>query len=123
MTVLLAGIVKGRAASKESLNDPSQAENNAEVLAFWEFLGSKVVKDSTVPDAGRRIDLVGCRMAEAPSDAAALLKVLWQLTGVPFACADEVLRQYALATWRDSPKTGKPTIVLSTRVATDLYFD
>mmetsp|Transcript_25884 Transcript_25884/g.70174 ORF Transcript_25884/g.70174 Transcript_25884/m.70174 type:complete len:522 (-) Transcript_25884:719-2284(-) len=116
-------IVEGRTASRKSLNDPSQAEITAEVLAFWKFLGSKLAKDGSLPDGGRRIDLVGCRMAEAPSDAAALLKVLWQLTSVPFACADEALRQYALATWRDSPKTGKPAIVLSTRAATDLYFD
>eukprot|EP00967_Tisochrysis_lutea_P142436 scaffold263104_cov17-Tisochrysis_lutea.AAC.2 len=60
-TGLLADIVEGRTASRKSLNDPSQAEITAEVLAFWKFLGSKLAKDGSLPDGGRRIDLVGCR--------------------------------------------------------------
>jgi len=58
------------------------------LLQFWRLLSSCV---SPSGSDGRRVDLIGCRVVEAPREGAALLKALWDLTAIPFAAADDAL--------------------------------
>ena len=57
-------------------------------LQFWRVLSGCV---SSGGSDGRRVDLLSCRVVEAPREGAALLKALWELTAVPFAAADNAL--------------------------------
>lgn len=71
---------------------------------------------------GRRVDLLGCRVVEAPRDGAALLKELWSRTSVPFAAADDALGGYRLATFIEEPAAGTLSLIASQIQALDIYF-
>lgn len=65
-----------------------------EILQFWKVLSGCL--SATPSNGGRRVDLLGCRVVEAPREGAALLRDLWALTAVPFTAADDALGGY---TW------------------------
>lgn len=66
-----------------SSTTPEKLATKTELSQFWRVLAGCVALSGTAD--GRRIDLLGCRLVEAPREGAALLRELWNLTTVPFA--------------------------------------
>jgi hypothetical protein len=108
------GLLEGAGTSPEKLAAKS------ELSQFWRVLSGCVALSGTAD--GRRIDLLGCRLAEAPREGAALLRELWNLTTVPFASADDALGGYMLCTFMEEPTTKQLSLISSTIPAIDLYF-
>lgn len=96
-------------------------QQKGELSQFWRVLAGCVTPNGV--NDGRRIDLLGCRVVEAPRDGAALLKELWRLTAVPFAAADDAMGGYMLSTFMEEPHSGQLSIISSTIRGMDLYFD
>lgn len=109
------GLLEGSQTSVDKL------ATKAELAQFWRALAGHVVANG-VRD-GRRIDLVGCRLMEAPSEGAALLKELWKETAVPFAAADDASTGYPLSTFIENPLTGDVAMISSRIKAMELYFN
>ncbi len=110
-----------RAAILESSETtPQRLREKGELLQFWRVIAGCVVA-SGMQD-GRRVDLLGCRVCEAPREGAALLKELWTLTAVPFAASDDALGGYMLATFMEEPNSGTLSIISSSIKGMDLYF-
>lgn len=97
-------------------------KTKGEMAQFWRVVAGCVQTAAGGYD-GRRVDLLGCRVVEAPREGAALLKELWALTSVPFAASDDALSGYQLATFLEEPNTGSLSLISSTIQAIDLYFD
>lgn len=91
-----------------------------ELLQFWRVLAS-CARLSGLND-GRRVDLLACRVVEAPRDGAALLKELWMRTAVPFAAADDAGAGFPLATFLEEPNSGTLSLIGSPIQGLDLYF-
>ena len=70
----------GTGDSKQSTQGASLSPLE-ELFQFWKVLSSYVVASER--GEGRRVDLIGCGLEEAPEEAAALLKVS---THVALAC-------------------------------------
>ncbi|GIL51045.1 hypothetical protein Vafri_7151 [Volvox africanus] len=109
------GLLEGAGTSAEKL------ASKTELSQFWRVLAGCVALSGTAD--GRRIDLLGCRIVEAPREGAALLKELWNLTTVPFAAADDALGGYMLCTFMEEPTTRQLSLISSTIPAIDLYFN
>ncbi|EFJ49749.1 hypothetical protein VOLCADRAFT_89515 [Volvox carteri f. nagariensis] len=109
------GLLEGAGTSPEKL------ASKTELSQFWRVLAGCVALSGT--SDGRRIDLLGCRVVEAPREGAALLKELWNLTTVPFAAADDALGGYMLCTFMEEPTTRQLSLISSTIPAIDLYFN
>ncbi|KAG1679780.1 hypothetical protein FOA52_012691 [Chlamydomonas sp. UWO 241] len=62
---------------------------------------------------GRRVDLLGSRVLEAPREGAGLLKELWAMTAVPFAAADDARSGFMLSTFMEEPHSGSLSIIAS----------
>ncbi|GLI62112.1 hypothetical protein VaNZ11_004645 [Volvox africanus] len=109
------GLLEGAGTSPEKL------ASKTELSQFWRVLAGCVALSGTAD--GRRVDLLGCRIVEAPREGAALLKELWNLTTVPFAAADDALGGYMLCTFMEEPTTRQLSLISSTIPAIDLYFN
>ncbi|GIL75161.1 hypothetical protein Vretimale_7844 [Volvox reticuliferus] len=109
------GLLEGAGTSPEKL------ASKTELSQFWRVLAGCVALSSAAD--GRRVDLLGCRIVEAPREGAALLKELWNLTTVPFAAADDALGGYMLCTFMEEPTTRQLSLISSTIPAIDLYFN
>jgi hypothetical protein len=92
-----------------------------DLLQFWRRLSGRVRSNDF--NDGRRIDLIGCRVVEAPAEGAALLRELWVQTAVPHAAADDALRGYVLSTFVEDPVSGSITLINSRVPGLDLYFN
>jgi hypothetical protein len=112
---MIADILDGNLTTAEKLQE------KGEMLQFWRVL-SGCVAASGLND-GKRVDLIGCRVVEAPREGALLLKELWSKTAVPFAAADDALGGYMLATFLEEPNTGSMSLISSTIQGIDLYFN
>eukprot|EP00198_Chlamydomonas_reinhardtii_P001931 XP_001691267.1 predicted protein [Chlamydomonas reinhardtii] len=104
-----------------SSTTPEKLATKTELSQFWRVLAGCVALSGTAD--GRRIDLLGCRLVEAPREGAALLRELWNLTTVPFAAADDALGGYMLSTFMEEPTTKQLSLISSTIPAIDLYFN
>ncbi|KXZ49193.1 hypothetical protein GPECTOR_22g783 [Gonium pectorale] len=109
------GLLEGSGTS------PDKLATKTELSQFWRVLAGCVALSGTAD--GRRVDLLGCRVVEAPREGAALLKELWNLTTVPFAAADDALGGYMLCTFMEEPTTKQLSLICSTIPAIDLYFN
>ncbi len=109
------GLLEGATTSPEKLAQKS------ELSQFWRVLAGCVALSGAAD--GRRVDLLGCRVVEAPRQGAALLKELWNLTTVPFAAADDALGGYMLSTFMEEPTTRQLGLISSSIPAIDLYFN
>ncbi|GFR52147.1 hypothetical protein Agub_g14662 [Astrephomene gubernaculifera] len=109
------GLLEGAGTSPEKL------ATKTELSQFWRVLSGCVALSGTAD--GRRIDLLGCRVVEAPREGAALLKELWNLTTVPFAAADDALGGYMLCTFMEEPVTKQLSLIACSIPAIDLYFN
>ncbi|KAG2428984.1 hypothetical protein HXX76_011228 [Chlamydomonas incerta] len=101
--------------------NPEKLATKTELSQFWRVMAGCVALSGTAD--GRRIDLLGCRLVEAPREGAALLRELWNLTTVPFAAADDALGGYMLSTFMEEPTTKQLSLISSTIPAIDLYFN
>ncbi|GAX82780.1 hypothetical protein CEUSTIGMA_g10206.t1 [Chlamydomonas eustigma] len=99
----------------------ARLRQDPQLLQFWRRL-SGMVRANDFND-GRRIDLIGCRVAEAPAEGAALLRELWIQTAVPFTAADDALRGYLLSTFVEDPLSGSISLISSRVPGLDLYFN
>ena len=103
-----------------STTTPETLSGSPELLQFWRVLSGMVTASST--NDGRRVDLLGCRVVEAPREGAALLKELWVQTAVPFAAADDALGGYMLAAFLEEPNSRALSLICSTVQGLDIYF-
>ena len=104
-----------------SSTTPEKLAEGGELLQFWRVLAGCVTTNG--PTDGRRVDLLGCRVVEAPRDGATLLRDLWARTAVPFAAADDALGGYMLATFLEDTATKALSLIGSTIQGVDLYFN
>ncbi|MEW5313598.1 MAG: hypothetical protein WDW38_005153 [Sanguina aurantia] len=109
------GLLEGLTTSTDKLGERS------ELTQFWRVLAGCVAPNPLSAD-GRRIDLLGCRVAESPAEGALLLRELYHLTTVPFTAADDALGGYVLSTFMEEPTTGAVMLISSTIPAIDMYF-
>ncbi|KAG2482802.1 hypothetical protein HYH03_018292 [Edaphochlamys debaryana] len=124
--VSIAVIAPGNKPGQVSLLEgagtaPDKLLTKTELSQFWRVLAGCVALSGTAD--GRRIDLLGCRVCEAPREGAQLLKELWNLTTVPFAAADDALGGFMLSTFMEEPVTKQLSLISSTIPAIDLYFN
>jgi hypothetical protein len=125
--VIIQGLLDGTNTSWEKL------QSKAELVQFWKLLAATATTgpEGTTPGGyaaaggnkgGPRVDLIACRVLEAPQEGAALLKELWLQTGVPFAASDDALNEYRLSTFYEDPHTRAVTLMGSTIQALNIYF-
>ncbi len=69
-TIRYTALLEGNNTSAEKLAPSAGA---GELVQFWRLLAGCVTANGVAD--GRRIDLLGCRVVEAPQEGAALLKV------------------------------------------------
>ena len=115
MCVPSVALLEGSTTTTETLS------GNPELLQFWRVLSGMVTASST--NDGRRVDLLGCRVVEAPREGAALLKELWVQTAVPFAAADDAQGGYMLAAFLEEPNSRTLSLICSTVQGIDIYFN
>ena len=109
-----SALLQGATTSPETLVE------GGELVRFWRVLSGCVRPDSM--GGGCRVDLIGCRVVEAPVDGAALLKQLWSFTAVPFAAADDALGGFLLSTFLEEPASKALSLISSTIPGIDVYF-
>ena len=85
-------IPSSEALLEGSTTTPEKLAEKGETSQFWKVLSGCL--SATPSNGGRRVDLLGCRVVEAPREGASLLRDLWVLTAVPFAAADDALGGY-----------------------------
>lgn len=103
-------------------------QEGGELAQFWKILAGYACPPAGTPavaagGAGPRLDLLACRVLEAPQEGAALLRELTRQTGVSFAASDDALSGYLLTTYFEDPaNNGALTLISSTVQALGMYF-